>query len=445
MSSFRRTFRWLMISASLLLPSAFGLRLSVAPAEPPQDRGMTPEQWEGYQKRDRVAEALSILDDPEWHKNDWVIREKREQNARQTEDKRTPIEGYIRHREVTALHTVIESDMPRGGKQGLLTKYLAHHNPQVALEAFGTLASSGMWSPEQCIAHVRAKYPNVRGWLMLLGLPKGTPVDVRRGVARELIATAKNDPIDYQATNSATGGAEIEAVRVLVASDDPADHALIAWAVRQYPGAPLLWAAISRHEAPDDLVELAREVFNDASKPKELRAAAALVFGKDDRQTMETVLGWIEDYLREFGGEGESLARMRLAAKIPPEPKGGELIMRMSDGLVFFGVLREMPKDVLEPAVERLITAGPEMVEKMTGPVLARTVPAAFVRYWKTRGKPPPTVLPALYLAGHFAPEVTSEIRTLIPAAELSNLAKIEAERGVEPLADLASRMTLWD
>ena len=444
MNSVKRTSRWFIICAPLLFSDAFGLRFSATVAEPPHRPSMTPEEWEKYQNRDKIAEALNILDNPEWYEDDWVIREKREQNARQSEDKRTPIEGYIREREVTAIGTVIETDLPRDKKQELLTKYVSHHNEGVGKRSFIALLRSGMWVPKQAVAYVREQYPDVRGWSMLLAyLPKTTAFEVRRDVAREILAAAKVNPIDYKATNSPPG-AEIDAVRVLVSSKEPGDRAMIEWAVRQYPDTPLLWVGLSRIKAPNDLVSRARAIYNDASKPKELRAAAALVFGKGDAATMQTALGWIEDYLREFGGEEEYLQRMKLAWQTPLDPKVGDMVVRMNNGLVLFGALREMPKEVLEPAVERLITAGPRMVE-ITGPVLARTVPVAFVGYCKSHDKPQSSLHPALYLAARFAPELTSDVHTLIPEAELSNFAKNEVEQGIEPLAETVSRITLWD
>lgn len=421
--------------ASQVEASASAMPSAVEPSgAKPDSRGL-------LQVSGKLAEAIYILDHPDWHESDPGIARIRASHARNPPNKRTPLDGNIRNREGVSIGVIISSDMPRDEKGLLLTSYLGHHNPSVSSRCFVALVTFGMWSAERATTYLEGHDSSVESWHKLLQcLPKGTSDAVKQDVSRRLLTS----PSENQSAQMAGSPryAEIDAARVLLGSHTERDYALIRSAVQRKPNSTMLWAAASRLPKDDATVRHARAIYGDTTKPLPVRCAAALVFAKDDHTVMRDVVGHILSNVREFGSE-KHMKWVHSRSLVTDDPNEHERMLRAKEMEGFIAVAYEIP-------VQFLIGHVPEFVENpyMTlgtgvSTVLARRTPREFVAGVSNLNSVPRELFGPLVIAGRRQPDLADRAKRLIPTAEQQRFERSIKEEGPE-IGGIRS-LALWD
>lgn len=393
------------------------------------------------QKAARVQDAVRILEAPQWHERDPGMAELRVNNERNPPEKRTPLEGHIRNREVHAIQTVNDSDLPRERKQELLTKYLSHHNKDVGSECFAAIVRSGMWPTERAVAYVRENNPTPGGWHTLLHyLPKEAPQAARQEIAREILVTARK--VRPGLGLRSTPQEVIEAARVLLTSKQESDRGLIRWAVQEYPDAPVLWAAVSR-VGPDEAVRrLADTMFADRAKPLPIRCAAGLVVGKDKPEVFSEILEHVLVALREFG-TAEFRDWRNESWQHPADPTRVGRLRRAMEAESYIPIVFELPPDLLRENAQEILRYRFATLGGLAAEIVAKRIPKEFMRHVASAGPVSEELHEALFIAARADPEIAQQARSLIPQNRLEGLETSFKSHGPESLP--IACMTLWD
>jgi hypothetical protein len=422
----------------MMCPTLVGLLAVSTPAQ--TERRITDRTKLKKTPADRLAEAVRILDNPEWHEDDWVVLHHQEQNARQSQDKRTLIDGYVRDRETTAIGTVIDAAMPLEQKRMLLTKYLSHHNKGVHTQALIFLINSGIWSTDEAIAYIRQNDPTSRGWNLLLGwLPDAVPAATRKEIARHVLIEAQREP---RVEPSGRGSSLEGAVRVLLRTADENDVTLIRWAARQHPHAPLLWAAVSRLPHDEATTRLARKIYEDPTQTSAVRLAATLAFAKDDAAFMGEIASRIMESVREFGSL-EHKAFMQKRMVNPAEPDGADRVRGAMEAEELLVVANELSDDAWRPYVEEVVRHPFSLLGSGVNAIVARRLPSDFVGAIATLESIPDELDGPISVALSRAPVLGEKIGGFLPPSRFQKLRQPEPQELA--VVSLLRRVTLWD
>ncbi len=398
-------------------------------------------QMPDRQSRDRLAEAIRILDHRNWYESDSGIARVRVAIEGDPANTRATLDRSIRHREAVAIGTIIDSDMPVDKMRELLTKYLEHYNDGVALQSLVALVSSGMLAPKLAVVYVDEHDRSVGAWHRLLAsLPNATPLSVRNDVARRLLGAARDSAsVDPPGSRPV---AEIDAVRVLLASDDERDRTLIRWAAQQYRDCPMLWAAVSRLPGDERTSRLARKIYGDTARPLAVRCAAALVFGKSDAQIMGDVVDHILSGVRQFGCK-EHVDWTYQAWSRPADPTRKNRLLRAKAMEGLLSVVYEIPDRFLAPHMAVFVEYPYMTLGAGVCTILARRLPHEFVQSVSKLHSVPRELYGPLVIASHYQPDVANRVKRILPAAEQPRVDQPIAEQGPEVVGMRA--LTLWD
>lgn len=385
--------------------------------------------------------ARTILDDPTWVERDPEVERLRKMTGVSDDRRAAEVEAYIQQHEVEAARALYRIIASEGDDLGALVPYLKHPSTAVSRVIAGAALNDGHWELSGTIAERLPSLPPAAQASILGSVlrcqNKNEAASLGRVVLKSRLGTVESEDRGYDRH------AVIVAVRLVARSIEADDAQLLSAVVAKFPEEPLLWAALSRTSAPKEIKTWARRAFQDVSKPLELRAAAALVFGKDNSDVMETVIGWIKDYIREFGGE-EFVEWMRQHHAGPHDAVYKAKMDRALLADRYLIVLRELPADVLRRSARELLELGPRVTNNI-GPVLAREVPDKLVGVVEDWSEVPPKLYPALYLAMDFDPTLSDRVKALIPSAEFARLKNVASTQGVDFFASTAATATLWD
>lgn len=438
----RMTQKFLIVWMGVVAIGLFDV--SIVWAEPPpHPQKMTREEWERFQNRDKVAEAIGVLDDPNWHKSDPWIRYQREADSQQPGHLQRGVDDLIQDREVSAIGTVTGPQLPAAERKRLFEKYMDHPNQQVATLAVRRLITEKHWSIPEAKEYA-SRQGGSDGWgLLLWALPADTPADERKSIARENLRLLTAEPRRDSPYYFAAG--EISAIRELVNPPEPRDYDMIRAAVGRYPDAALLWAAVSRLP-PDEAIEhLARKVYSDASRPAPLRGVAGLTLGKRDPRIMDELYRQTETALKPVASEDSP---QRLKDALRAGPTSAESAAYYQDSLQaqgFLAVLYDLPSELVKSHAPDLYRYRYGGIGSGVCAILARRVPDVFVSLVADQGDLPEESRGALLIAEHFEPTVETKVRTLLAPEQRRVLEKQRAEHGVRGIAGTAASLTLWD
>jgi len=385
--------------------------------------------------------AITILENPQWHIDDPTIISLRDAQERNDAEVRTSVDQYVQDREIWAINTVISSDIPAARKESLLETYLAHHNDFVSQKSLSGLVSLGLWNPERAITYVEGHSPTVDSWNELLQvIPHEGAKDSQLRAARRLLKTAlksaeviEGESDVYKITN---------AVRLIGVGGKQEDAGLIESVARAYSDNVMAWVAVSRIRPRAETVAVAREVFADSEKTVAARAAAAMVFGKKNHDIMEWVVGEILIAVQKFGTR-EYMEEEYAILRTPPDTAAGEANLKSPDLKGLLAVAYEVPVEYLEPHIGVFVDHPYNIIGGGMCVVLARRLPDALLRTIQRKDKIPSQLEYALEIAEYYHPELAERIERLMPREAVSRLADALAVHGPEALP--ISKMTLWE
>lgn len=438
----RLQFTTIIFRAILVVVGVHG---SASFAQQGKRPSMTPDEWREYQNRDKTAQAIKVLEDPDWHEHDaWIEYYRAEGRVPQR------IREAIESREQNAISIIVSSDLPRDRTREVLTKFLQHHNEGVSRACFYSLVGRAMWTPERAVEYTQQNNPTVAGWSSLLSvLPKDAPQKARTMIARRVLTLARGEESNY--LPGSLLGAEIEAVRVLLQGGDEHDHASIQWAVQQHPGSHLLWAAASRLPKDEETERLARDIYDDVTMTVSVRCAAALVFAKKEPTIMREVEEHILNAVREFGSRESLLLwaswldrqRRTHDRSSNPDDLGAKAFLKQREAEGFLPVAYEMPEEFWRKHMNEIIRYPYGILGGCMCEILARKLPDEFVETVTTLDSIPEELHGPLVSAERRHVDAEKRVKEVVPHDRYVSFSKFVDEFGTAVPA--ITSMTLWE
>jgi len=340
---------------------------------------MTPEEWKASQSRDRVKEAMQILDDPNWPDGDPWIRYFREEEKHPERTTPGHVKNAIDRRETEALGIVVTSTLSDEQKERLFEKYLRHRNRNVALGSLGELVRRGVWSAERAMDFAEKEWGETNPIALLHSVLNSPKPEAGLAVARRWMLAILNAPEGIQSPG--LGSWDYEALRLLVASRDPGDHALIHRAILRYPEEdPLLWLVVSRVPLTKEVRAKAEEVYRDTNHSLSLRCAAAVVLAQNEKEAEDFTVGHIRAFLDEFAGQ--DLPRRMLAALggTPVEQiEGAEAYPRYKEHQLLVDMLFLLPSETARKLTFEYLRADDYKIRRTLGYIAVIRWPEQFL------------------------------------------------------------------
>lgn len=410
-------------------------------------RSLTPEN--------KLKEWLHVLDDPAWYEKAAWIQAIIQNNERQEPAKRVsdPISGLVRTHEVSCIGMVSEADLPPTELKNLLTKYLQHHNPEVASFAYSRLVDKRLWSIEQAMEYARQQKTS-SAWWAILDL-RGDELSPQRKleIARTYLTARLAEPPPPPSPRAdlprprLTFDADVCAI--LVKSAEASDRDLVRKMLMTDTDSPYLWAVVGRMPIDQETERLARAIWDSDAKPLPLRCAAALAFGRKDPAILNAVYAHIHDYLNEFvTPEFDEYMKNAyrlgvLQASADPEFKDKTARLSRNDQLL--ASLAELPTEFMKTHVAELVHYNTGLYGQDVGGILARRVPDEFVGEVEKLPQVPESFFAPLVLAANRRTVLEPKVEKLVPTKERERFEELARMKGARNLPGAGGHLSVWD
>lgn len=394
----------------------------------------------------KLARAIQLLENPNWHETDRDIARLRERDARNP-DVPSRIPGIVRSRETQAIRDVVGASIGDAEKTQLLERFLNHNNALVVGTSLSGLVEHGYWSVEKGIDFAERETDS-----KLLGVvfsaarkarsPEAALVALARRLLKERLAAPEatpKEPIGYL-----RGHVELDYVRTLLGSAETEDHRLIIATVLRYPkDLPLLWIAASRIPSPPELLRDACLIYEDKKLSIGLRCAAGLICAKENVKLYDEIIIHVLAFLDEFAVPAHE-ERLKQFRTDPLNPKAGESTIRFRDGQFLYGVLRELPDEVIATHFNRLIEFVRHSAGTGVAAILARRTPERFVDWIASSAEPNATSCLGAFVAARSQPAIAGRVIAWVPMLEWERLRKQEEDFGLEAMSGVGALM-IWE
>ena len=401
---------------------------------------MTPDAWAQYKNRDRLAESIHILDNPDWHVSDSIIARMKEANQGGSDSNRTAIEATINTMEIQAAQSVAEAAKSAPELQILLSRWTEHRNESVRNLAFAELVGAGHWSVERGMLYVQAHDPSHKGWYLLLrSLPTNCAPETRKIVARRVLET----PRDVSGTTKYTGSSplQIDALRVVSDEPTPADVEFLRSYIVDYPHDVVAWVAASRVTPNELLLGIALEVSQNESNSTALRCAAKLVLGQVDNANYDQIVEEFVALLSQCAGADFASWKERNREHIGDPAVAKRLEMEV-EAERLLPVIFELPESVIARYADALLKSRYGVLGGVTASIVARRSPRAFIRITSQAQPTPREFMEPLFVAAITDQSIADEARRLIPSTDLRLYERNFDNYGMAGIT--AARFVLW-